>query len=124
MLSRSCARRCVANTNSANTVAARKEFTNAPMKTHSRSQYKYHVSDKGEDVGARNEAAFIGYSRIAPSGIAQKLAIPHALNLLSIVPIVMTAGGIASAAWGAVMWGLYSRKHYSIARIERPANLV
>ena len=119
MLSRSCVRRCAANSS----VAKPAEFTNTPMVAHNRSGYKYHVSTKGEDVGARNEAAYIGYHRTAPANISQRLAIPHSLNLLSIVPIVMGLAGVASVAWGSVMWGLYSRKHFAIAHIERPSNL-
>eukprot|EP00758_Cryptobia_borreli_P015395 Tbor_TRINITY_DN6020_c0_g2::TRINITY_DN6020_c0_g2_i1::g.10296::m.10296 len=96
------------------------QFNNKPMKSHERSKHTYEVSAKGEDVGARNEAAFIAYNEVQPTDVLSKYAMPHMVNLLTITPIYMFLLLGGCCVWGVFLWGLYAGKHYVVVTIERP----
>lgn len=99
------------------------EFAMAPMTNHSRSAFSYKGSDKGAEVGARNEAAFMNYNEIKPKTLLLKLAMPHNVNLLTVTPLYVALFFIASVSWGIFIWDLYARKHYETVIIERPKKL-
>lgn len=103
------------------TTAAPQEFKMAPMKAQERSAFSYKSSDKGEEVGARNEAAFMNYEEVNPASIERKLAVPNLVNLLSVLPIYGAAFIVASVFWGIFLFDLYARKHYETVVISRPA---
>lgn len=94
-----------------------------PMVAQSRSAFSYKGSDKGEEVGARNEAAFMNYEFAHPKTLAHKLAAPNLINLLTILPVYCFGFFLASAAWGIFIWDIYSRKHYETVIVERPKRL-
>eukprot|EP00331_Platyophrya_macrostoma_P007721 CAMPEP_0176432216 /NCGR_PEP_ID=MMETSP0127-20121128/15263_1 /TAXON_ID=938130 /ORGANISM="Platyophrya macrostoma, Strain WH" /LENGTH=124 /DNA_ID=CAMNT_0017814347 /DNA_START=51 /DNA_END=425 /DNA_ORIENTATION=+ len=96
------------------------EFKMHAMQVHERSAFSYKGSDKGEEVGARNEAAFMNYEEVTPKTLQHKLAVPHLVNLLSITPLYIALFCIASWGWGIFLWDLYARKHYETVVIERP----
>lgn len=87
---------------------------------HSRSSHNYAAF--GGDVGARNEAAFIDYQSSQPRNIEEKYALPHKVNLLTVLPILMGAWFIAGVAWGTVLWGAYlTAVPHETVMIQRPA---
>lgn len=123
MMRRSISRFAAVGTTASSTVApsaSKTEFKMEAMTYHDRSAFSYKGSDKGEEVGARNEAAFMNYEEITPKTLQHKLAVPHHVNLLSITPIYVGLFFIASWAWGIFLWDLYARKHYETVVIERP----
>lgn len=95
----------------------------SPTKIHDRSQFSYSGSEKAGDVGARNEAAFIGYKAFQPTDIQQKYAMPHLVNLLTVLPLWMAAFIGNAVFWGVVAWDLYVNRHYTTVVIERPKAL-
>ena len=94
-----------------------------PMTKHSRSTFPYCGSEKGGEVGARNEAAFMNYSPSEPRDVAQRYAMPHIVNLMTITPVYLSIFMVGSVAWGVVLWKAYAEKHYEVVFVERPAQL-
>ena len=92
-----------------------------PPPMHKRSDFAYKGSEKGGEVGARNEAAFVDYSKHVASTTEEKLALPHQVNLLSAMPLLVGLSLVLAAAWGLVLWHLYTAGRYSSVVIERPA---
>lgn len=93
--------------------------------THKRSDFVYGGSAKAEDVGARNEAAFIGYEPINPSLLTQPkifFGMPHLVNLLTIAPVSVAFVLIAAAGWGIACWRFYASKNFISIVVERPAS--
>lgn len=88
-----------------------------------RSAFQYKGSEKGGEVGARNEAAFIGYEPHNPKKLTEKYAMPDNVNLMTVMPILLVISFVTADAWGIVLWDLYCRRHYKTVVIERPANL-
>ena len=85
-----------------------------------RSSFQYKGSEKGGEVGARNEAAFIGYEPHNPKNLKEKYAMPDNINLLTILPVLMGVSFLTAESWGIVLWDLYCRRHYKPVIIERP----
>jgi hypothetical protein len=102
------------------------EFTvdgDAKAFQHGRSKFVYGSSTKGEEVGARNEAAFIGYSHYQAQITSEPsvvFAMPHIINLLTVAPISIALTFIAAAAWGVAMWRFYAAQHFVSIVVERP----
>jgi hypothetical protein len=91
---------------------------------HKRSKFEYVGSTKGEEVGARNEAAFIQYIPSTPSLASNPAAVfgmPHLVNLLTIAPLTVAMLVVAAATWGIVMWRFYASQNFRSIVIERPA---
>uniref|UniRef100_A0A7S1PSQ5 Uncharacterized protein n=1 Tax=Neobodo designis TaxID=312471 RepID=A0A7S1PSQ5_NEODS len=86
-----------------------------------RSTFQYKGSEKGGEVGARNEAAFIGYEPHAPANLMEKYAMPDPLNLLTIMPVLLAVSFVIADVWGVFLWDVYCRRHYKSVVIERPA---
>lgn len=95
------------------------EFKQEAMVRHPRSGFSYKSSDKGEEVGARNEAAFMNYHAVEPASVTRKLAMPHVVNLLTITPIYVGVLAAMSFFYGVWLWDIYARKHYETVVIER-----
>ena len=94
--------------------------TTGPSKQHGRSPHNYAAF--GGDVGARNEAAFIDYQSLKqPRNVEEKFAMPHKVNLLTVLPIMMVCWFMAAVGWGVVLWGVYlmAVPHETIS-IQRP----
>jgi hypothetical protein len=83
----------------------------------------YKGSEKGGDVGARNEAAFIEYLPHRPESANEKYVMPDTFNLLTITPVLIAIALTSSMTWGTFLWDLYVRRHYKAIVIERPAGL-
>ncbi len=94
----------------------------AKSATHDRSKFEYHSSAKGGEVGARNEAAFIGYHQVYPGNDQPRLKymMPHVINLLTVVGVYVGLFVAATEGWGIFLWDMYCRNHYATVRIERP----
>ena len=92
----------------------------APMVAHARSAHRYDVSAQGEDIGARNEAAFIAYQPSIPSRLQDKWAMPHYLNLLTITPVWLAIFFGNSVFWGIVAWDFYASSNYEVIEIDYP----
>lgn len=88
-----------------------------------RSSFAYKGSEKGGEVGARNEAAFIGYEAHEPRNLKEKFAMPDNVNLLTVMPILMAISFVTADTWGIFLWDMYARRHYKPVVIERPAQL-
>ena len=88
-----------------------------------RSGFNYKGSTKGGEVGARNEAAFVDYQVHRPENMNEKYGMPHNINLLTVMPLLMAIAVVGAKAWGIVLWDLYVARHYKPVIIERPANL-
>lgn len=110
-----------AHTANSNVVSVTKA-TPALSLVHARSTFSYAGSAKGGEVGARNEAAFIGYEHIVPtdSNPTLKYAMPHLVNLLTIAGAYVALFVAASVGWGIFLFDLYCRGHYRTVRIHRP----
>ena len=89
-----------------------------PSPTHERSGFNYAPSTK--EVGARNEAAFIDYHTVTPKATEQKYAVPHLVNLLTVLPVYMLIFVANAVGWGIVAWYLYATTKYNTVIIERP----
>lgn len=88
-----------------------------------RSEFKYVGSEKGGEVGARNEAAFIDYQPHNAVKMQEKYAMPNDVNLVTVLPILFLVGVATWEGWGVFLWDLYCRRHYSTVRIERPESI-
>lgn len=96
------------------------EFKMEPMTAQSRSAFPYRGSEKGGEVGARNEAAFMNYESFNPKSVTQVLGTAHVINLLTVLPAYAGAFVVGSFAWGIFFWDMHSKKHYESIKIERP----
>ncbi|CUE91138.1 transmembrane protein, putative [Bodo saltans] len=104
---------------SAPAVAKEGEFKMEAMVTQQRSGFEYHGSAKGGEVGARNEAAFMNYEAFNPKSVTQKFAMPHLINLLTVLPVYGGVFVLGSVSWGIFFWDLHAKKHYESIKIER-----
>ena len=93
------------------------------MHTHVRSEFKYEASTKSGSVGARNEAAYVGYKAFQPGDIQGKFAMPHIVNLLTVLPFWLVAFALTALGWGVVLWDIYARKFFDPIVIQRPKTL-
>jgi hypothetical protein len=100
-------------------VAKDGEFKMEAMINQQRSAFEYHGSVKGGEVGARNEAAFMNYEAVTPKSITQKFAMPHLINLLTVLPLYGGVFVVGSVSWGIFFWDLHAKKHYESIKIER-----
>lgn len=121
MLSRCTARHAVRTTR----VLREDKFSNVSMTSHTRSNFQYKGSSAGEDVGARNEAAFIKFTDVEfkPTEPSRKYAMPSTFNMLTMMPLNMALLIGGSVGYGISMWSLYASRKYQVVTIERPANL-
>jgi hypothetical protein len=85
-----------------------------------RSPYQYKGSEKGGEVGARNEAAFIPYQEHKPENLKERYAMPDYVNLMTVMPVLLTTAFVIGASWGTFLWDVYCRRHYKTVIIERP----
>jgi hypothetical protein len=90
-----------------------------------RSKHQYGSSAQGDEVGARNEAAYIQYDLFHPSALQQpKLhyAVPNLTNLLTVTFLWLGAGFIGTFCWGIALWYAYVSYHTNAVFLSRPAN--
>jgi hypothetical protein len=93
---------------------------------HQRSSFQYEGSLKADEVGARNEAAFIPYTPTHPSPVSNPtaaFAMPNIVNLLTVAPMSVALSFAAAFFWGVALWRVYANKHFRAIVIERPLNL-
>lgn len=111
------------NTNAGSSVTATAakegEFKMEAMVNQQRSAFEYHGSVKGGEVGARNEAAFMNYEAVNPKSVTQKFAMPHLINLLTVLPVYGGVFVLGSVSWGIFFWDIHATKHYESVKIER-----
>ncbi|KAG5511467.1 hypothetical protein JKF63_07430 [Porcisia hertigi] len=100
-----------------------KNYQMKPMADHPRSSFEYKSSAKGAEVGARNEAAFMNFEAFTPNSLTRRLAMPHAINLLTVSPLYCALLCIGATAWGIFYWDLYCRKNYETVLIARPKSM-
>ena len=91
-------------------------------KAHERSKFVYEGSAKATEVGARNEAAFVDYQRHEATTTEEKLAMPHQVNLMSAMPVLLLLSLVVADTWGLVLWHCYVAGRYSPVVIARPAS--
>ena len=92
----------------------------SPTVVHERSSFSYSGSAKAADVGARNESAYIGYNPTQPQDLIKKNAMPHMLNLITILPAWMGVFFANVVGWGTFLWWVYAAKNYETIVILRP----
>jgi hypothetical protein len=86
-----------------------------------RSQHQYEAA-KGADVGARNESAYIPYEHYVPQTTVQQYGMPHAVNMLTMLPLELVAYFLTAVSLSIILWEIYARRHYDIAVLEAPKN--